>query len=102
MKLVADLEPEKEVTLIGEAKTQETTLLRPGDNGKILFAHPSLTCYINEVRLAEELVKAPTKLLRLEDKFVSQVQEANGYFPDVSVCELPPSLLSLFELLEDL
>lgn len=52
--------------------------------------------------LAEAAVKAPTKLLSLEDKFVSQVQEANGYFPDVSVCELPPTLLSLFELLEDL
>ncbi|CDI86194.1 insulysin, putative [Eimeria praecox] len=32
----------------------------------------------------------------------SRRMEANGYFPDVSVCELPPSLLSLFELLEDL
>ena len=83
VKLVADLEPEKEVTLIGEAKAQDAALLRRGD-------------------AAEDVVKAPTKLLSLEDKFVSQVQEANGYFPDVSVCELPPSLLSLFELLEDL
>ena len=50
---------------------------------------------------AEDVLKAPTKLLSLEDKYVSQVQHANGYFPDISVCELPPSLLSLFELLED-
>ncbi|KAL8436443.1 hypothetical protein ACSSS7_001735 [Eimeria intestinalis] len=83
VKLIANLEPAKEVTLIGEAKGQSAALLRRGDS-------------------AEEVVKAPTKLLSLEDKFVSQVQEANGYFPNVSVCELPPSLISLFELMEDL
>lgn len=69
---------------------------------RLYFGHCCLELYNQEISPAEEVVKAPTKLLSLEDKFVSQVQEANGYFPDVSVCELPPSLLSLFELLEDL
>ncbi|CDJ26859.1 insulysin, putative [Eimeria mitis] len=102
VKLVADLEPEKEVTLIGEAKAQDAPLLRRGDTGESRFGHHSLEHYHKVSAAAEEVAKAPTKLLSLEDKFVSQVQEANGYFPDVSVCELPPSLLSLFELLEDL
>lgn len=37
MKLIADLEPEKEVTLIGEAKAQDAALLRRGDTSKIIF-----------------------------------------------------------------
>jgi len=80
VKLVADMDKNKEVTLIGEPLVQDSTLIRNDTN----------------------VASTSTKLLGLEDKFIKPVQDANGYFPNLAVCELQNSTVSLFLLSEGL